>query len=211
MKKIILLFLMPVSLKLASYTDSKLITFINNIMLSVMANKATFVDSQLLLPPLKLAIKAFSDACDAVKNGPAGSAAAKDALRVKLETLINSLALSCWQESANSLVTFKLSGFSTRKPFEHIPSLLIPIKLVLKQCAFPNAFQLTFQKVDHAVYYKFRVMLVDGTVVCEETTTDSRKTIITDLKRGEHYFVQVAACSSRVQSGWSSKADAICA
>lgn len=211
MKKIIFFFLMPVSLKLAKYTDEKLIVFINNVLISIIANAAIFVNTQALVPAMKTAIKNFSDACAAVKNGPAGSAAAKDALRLQLETLINQMAVSCWTESVNSIDTFKKSGFNTRKPFEHILSLLTPVKLLLKQCSFPNSLQLTFKAVEHAVYYKIRVMLTDGTVVAELTTTDSRKTIITDLKRGEHYFVQVSACSAKIQSEWSSKVDAICA
>ena len=211
MKHFLVLFLMPVSLKLAKYTDEKLITFISNVLLSVVANAAIFVNTQALVPAMKTAIKNFSDACASVKNGPAGSAAAKDALRLQLETLINQMAVSCWTESLNSIETFKKSGFSTRKPFEHILSLLTPVKLLLKQCSFPNSLQLSFKAVEHAVYYKVRVMLADGTVVSELTTTDSRKTIITDLKRAEHYFVQVAACSAKIQSEWSSKVDAICA
>lgn len=211
MKKFFLLFLMPISPKLAQYTDANLAKYINNIILNVLANAGTFPLTAAMIPALKLKAQEFVTAYESVKNGPAGSAKKKDALRVELETLFNQVGVAAWAESNNSIETFSLTGIDTRKPFEHRLSLDIPVGLELVKGKVQNSLKLKFKKVKGAVYYKVVVTMTDGTVVKEVTSTNSRDTSITHLTKGVEYFVKAAACGTGdLMSDWSNMVNCYC-
>lgn len=211
MKKIIFLFLMPISPKLAQYSDANLSKYISNIILNVVGNADTFPLSMAMIPALRLKVQEFIVACQSVKHGPAGSAEAKNALRVEVVNMFNQMAVAAWTESNNSIETFSKTGIDTRKPFEHRLSLDTPVGLEMSKGNSQNSLKLKFKKVNGALYYKVIVAMADGTVVKESTSTNSRNTAITGLTKGVEYFVKIAACGTgELMSDWSNMVNCYC-